>query len=169
MAKTPKGKKKKGQSSEPAADGRKLIATNRKARFLYEILETFQAGIVLMGPEVKSLRAGHCNLTDSYAVAEGSELYLLNCHISPYDPASFFNHEPLRKRKLLLHRREINKLIGKIAEKGLTVIPLQVYFQRGKVKVDIGLARGKRMHDKRETIKRRDLDREAAREMAGRG
>ncbi len=162
------GKKKKNKQEEMGADGYKLVASNRTARFKYEILETLQAGIVLVGSEVKSLRAGKCNLTDSYATPIRSELYLMNCHISPYDPANIMNHEPMRQRKLLLHRREINRLLGRITEKGLTVVPLKVYFINGRVKVDLGLARGKRLHDKRETIKRRDLDREAAREMSNR-
>lgn len=170
MAKSSKKKnsKKGANTNAPAGEHRKRVATNRQARFRYEILEKFQAGIVLVGSEVKSMREGSCTLSDSYAAAVGSEIFLRNCHISPYDPASQFNHDPTRPRKLLMHRREINRLIGKMAERGLTLVPLEVYFYNGKVKVDLGLGRGKSLYDKRETIKRRDQERDAAREMSGR-
>lgn len=160
---------KSGKKNQPQEEPRKIIATNRSARFKYEILETFQAGIALQGTEVKALRGGKCNLTDSYAACTDGELFLLNCHVGHYDAANRFNHAHMRKRKLLLHRREINRLIGKMSERGLTLIPLQVYFLDSRIKVDLGLAKGKSHYDKRETIKRRDQERDAAREMAGRG
>jgi SsrA-binding protein len=147
------------------ADGEKIIATNRKAHFHYEILEKFEAGMILVGTEVKSLREGKANLSDSYAIIQNNEAYLLNCHISPYPNAGPFNHEPLRTRKLLLHRNEINKLIGKTQEKGLTLIPLRLYFKKGKAKMEIGLGKGKKLFDKRETIKRREQDREMAKAL----
>jgi len=147
------------------AQGEKSIASNRKAHFNYEILEKFEAGISLVGSEVKSLRAGNANLSDSYAVIQNNEAFLLNCHISPYTQAGPFNHDPLRTRKLLLHRHEINKLIGKTQEKGLTLIPLRLYFKKGRAKVELGLGKGKKLYDKRETIKRREQDREMAKAM----
>ena len=143
--------------------GVKVICENRKARFHYEILEKFEAGMVLMGSEVKSLRDGRGNLADAYADIERDELYLLNSHIGKYPAANQFNHEEKRKRKLLMHRREIERLRGKIQEKGLTLIPLSLYFKEGKVKVSLGLGRGKKLHDKRETKKRRESDRELRR------
>jgi len=143
-----------------AAPTRKTLSTNRKARHEYEVLETFEAGIALLGTEVKSLRAGWANLQDSFAAVEGGEVYLVNCHISPYPGASVFNHDPLRKRKLLLHREEIRRLIGKVQEKGLTLIPLSVYLKGGKVKVELALARGKKLYDRREDLKERAIQRE---------
>ncbi|MFO1519426.1 MAG: SsrA-binding protein SmpB [bacterium] len=142
------------------AEGEKVIATNRKAHFNYEIVEKLEAGIALVGSEVKSLREGKANLSDAYAMIEKGEAYLYHCHISPYDNAGPFNHEPLRVRKLLLHRREIEKLIGKTQEKGFTLVPTKLYFKKGRAKVEIGLAKGKKLYDKRETIKRREQDRE---------
>jgi SsrA-binding protein len=141
--------------------GRRLIASNKKARHDYAILKTYEAGLVLAGTEVKSLRGGKAQLADAYATAEGGELFLYNFHISPYDPASRFNHDPMRKRKLLLHKREIRKLTGLVQKKGLTLIPLQVHFTRGYAKVVIGVARGKKEYDKRRAIAEKD----AAREM----
>lgn len=141
----------------------KVICQNRKAHFNYEILEKFEAGIVLLGSEIKSLRDGGGNLVDSYASVDSGELWLYHAHIAPYGPANQFNHEPTRKRKLLLHRQEIDRLVGKIQEKGLTLIPLSLYFSKGRVKVQLGLGRGKKAHDKRETIKRRDSDRDLSR------
>ena len=139
---------------------------NRKARFNYQILESFEAGIMLKGSEVKSLRAGRANLTDAYAITKGDEIFLLNLHISPYDPASLQNHEPTRTRKLLLHRKEINKLLVKIKENGLTMIPTKVYFNsRGIAKCEIALGKGKAQHDKRETIKKRESDRDMQRAL----
>lgn len=145
--------------------GKKLIAVNRKAGRDYEILESFEAGMVLKGTEVKSLREGHMSLKDSYARMQSGEMFLVNAHISPYSHGNLQNHDPLRERKLLLHKSEIKRLIGKTEEKGLTLIPLKVYFSRGCAKVELALARGKRSHDKRETIRRRDAEREIQREL----
>jgi len=150
-------------------DERKIIATNRRARFEYEVLERFEAGIALVGPEVKSLRAGKANLVDAYAVVRRGEVYLLNLHISPYAQASRENPDPRRERKLLLHRREIQRLAAKVAERGFTLVPLVLYWKGGRAKVELGLVRGKRMHDKRETIRRRETERELARAARGRG
>jgi SsrA-binding protein len=150
-------------------DERKIIATNRRARFEYEVLERFEAGIALVGPEVKSLRAGKVSLVDAYAVVRRGEVYLLNLHISPYAQASRENPEPRRERKLLLHRREIQRLAAKVAERGFTLVPLALYWKGGRAKVELGLVRGKRMHDKRETIRRRETERELARAARGRG
>lgn len=139
------------------SNGYKILTDNRKARYLYEILDTYEAGIELKGTEVKSIRAGRSNLQDGYALVRDGEVWLINVHISPYENTSnFFNHDPRRTRKLLLHRKEINKLIGQVEQKGLTLVPLKMYLKRGRVKVMIGLARGKKLHDKRETIRRRD-------------
>ena len=145
--------------------GTKLIAKNKKARFDYEISDRFEAGMVLTGSEVKSLRMGKANLTDSFAKINNGEVWLMNCHISPYPFSSYNNHEPLRPRKLLLHKREIQRLAGKINEQGYSLIPLALYFKEGKVKVDLALARGKKKHDKRESIKRRDQEREIERAL----
>jgi SsrA-binding protein len=136
------------------------IAENRKAFHDYHILETFEAGLVLLGTEVKSIREGNANLRDSFARVEGAEVWLYNAHVSPYSHRGSSDHEPTRRRKLLLHRREIRKLIGKTVERGLTLVPTRMYFKNGRVKVEISLARGKKAHDKRETIKRREADRE---------
>jgi SsrA-binding protein len=142
----------------------KVVATNRKAYHDYFIEEKFEAGIVLRGTEVKSLREGRVNLQDSYAsVAEG-EVFLHHCHISPYSHGNIMNHEPLRARKLLLHKKEINKLLGKTQQKGLTLVPLRIYFsKRGQAKVELGLAKGKKQHDRRESIKAREAGREVER------
>lgn len=142
-----------------------LIARNKKAYHDYEILEEFEAGIVLLGTEVKSLRGHRVNLKESYARFRGGELWLEGCHISPYSHGNLSNHEPLRARKLLLHRRELGKLLGKTTEKGLTIVPLSIYFKGGKVKLKVGLARGKRLHDKRETKRRREVEREVQAEL----
>jgi SsrA-binding protein len=144
---------------------RKLVVHNRKARRDYEILESFEAGMALKGTEVKSLREGRMSLKDSYATVQNGEVFLLNAHISPYSHGNVQNHDPLRERKLLLHKSEIKRLTGKTEERGLTLIPLKVYFLKGRVKVELALARGKRHHDKRETIKRRDAEREIEREL----
>ena len=138
----------------------RLLADNRKALHDYEILESFEAGVALLGTEVKSIRQGRVNLRDSYARVEGGEIWAFNVHISPYTHRGYVDHEPLRKRKLLLHKAEIRKLIGRTVEKGLTLVPLRMYFKNGHVKLAVGLARGKKSHDKRETIKRREVDRE---------
>jgi SsrA-binding protein len=137
-----------------------LIADNRKAFFDYHILDTFEAGIVLGGTEVKGIREGRANLRDSYARVESGEVWLYNVHINPYSHRGYVDHDPKRKRKLLLHRAEIRKLIGKTVERGLTLVPTRLYFKNGRVKVALALARGKQVHDKRETIKRRETDRE---------
>ena len=136
------------------------IAENRKAFHDFHLLETFEAGLVLLGTEVKAIREGRVNLRDSYAVVEKGEVWALNIHISPYSHRGSADHEPLRKRKLLLHKAEIRKLIGRTVEKGLTLVPLRMYFTRGKVKMAIGLARGKKAYDKRDSIKKREADRE---------
>ena len=151
---------------------RKLVATHRKARFEYEILETVEAGIALLGPEVKSLRAGNASLADAYAVVRRDEIWLVNAHVSPYAQASRENPDPRRERKLLLHRAEIDRLAGRVAERGLTLVPLQLYFRDGRAKVELALARGRRRHDKREAIREREeerLVRRAVRERGRRG
>ena len=145
------------------ASGHKIIAKNRKAFFSYEILDRFEAGIALLGPEVKSLRAGRLSLGDAYAQIRKGEVYLHNAHISPYEQAGRENPDPRRPRKLLLHRREIAKLVGKTSEQGFTLVPLSMYFKNGRAKVELGLARGKKQYDKRETIKKREQDREMSR------
>ena len=152
-------------------EAQKNIAENRKAFHDYHILETFEAGIVLVGTEVKAIREGSANLRDSFARLEDGEVWLYNVHINPYSHRGYADHEPTRRRKLLLHRQEIRKLIGKTVEKGLTLVPTRLYFKSGHVKVALALARGKQAHDKRETIKRREADREtraAVKERRGR-
>ena len=152
-------------SPKDRAEARHDIAVNRRARHDYHIDESYEAGIVLLGSEVKSLRAGKANLKDSYARIENGEMWLLNVHISPYAAASQFGHEPTRKRKLLLHAREIERLHGKVKERGFTLIPLRLYFKDGRAKVEIGLARGKKLYDKRESIREREMRREVDRAM----
>jgi SsrA-binding protein len=147
---------------------RKLIAQNRKARHDYAILDTYEAGIALTGTEVKSLRAGRASLVDGFATIDDGEIFLRNVHIPEYTQGSWTNHEPRRTRKLLLHRAEITRLIGKTHESGLTLVPLSLYFSEGKVKVEIALARGKRSYDKRQDLARRDADREVRRAMGRR-
>jgi SsrA-binding protein len=136
------------------------IAENRKAHHDFHLLETFEAGIVLLGTEVKAIREGRVNLRDSYARVEDGEVFLYNVNISPYSHRGYAEHEPLRRRKLLLHREEIRKLIGKTVEKGMTLVPVRFYFKNARVKVAVSLAKGKKEYDKRETIKRREADRE---------
>jgi SsrA-binding protein len=145
---------------EEREKAQRIIADNRKARHDYHILETFEAGVALLGTEVKAIREGRVNLRDSYARTQDGEVWMLNVHISPYSHRGYADHAETRQRKLLLHRHEIRKLIGRTAEKGLTLVPLQMYFKKGRVKVLVGLARGKQAHDKRETIRRREVDRE---------
>ncbi|MBI5299699.1 MAG: SsrA-binding protein SmpB [Deltaproteobacteria bacterium] len=145
--------------------GIKIIAENRKARFHYHFLETFEAGLVLQGSEVKSLREGKANLGDAYAIIQNGEVFLLKCHISPYAPAANLNHEPLRTRKLLLNRREIDKLIGGLEEKGLTLVPTKLYFKEGRAKVELALAKGKQLFDKRESLKKKESRRSISRAM----
>jgi SsrA-binding protein len=144
----------------------KVISDNRQARYLYEILETYEAGVQLTGTEVKSIRAGKVNLQDGYALIRDGEIWLINVHISPYTASGqYFNHEPRRTRKLLLHRQEIRKLIGKVEQQGLTLVPLKMYLKRGWVKVSIALGKGKKLHDKRESLKRRQDQRDMQRAM----
>jgi SsrA-binding protein len=157
----PRPQRAKADAPKPEPKGNdELLADNRKARHDYEILETLEAGMALLGTEVKAIREGRVNLRDSYAVVEKGEVWALNIHISPYSHRGYADHEPMRKRKLLLHKAEIRKLIGRTVEKGLTLVPLKMYFKGGRVKMAIGLARGKKAHDKRETIKKREADRE---------
>ena len=145
------------------------IADNRKAFHDYHILETFEAGIALLGTEVKGIREGQANLRDSYARVEKGEIWLFNVHINPYSHRGYVDHDPRRKRRLLLHKHEIRKLIGKTVEKGLTLVPTKLYFKNGKVKVAIALAKGKQDHDKRETLRRREVDRETRAAVKERG
>lgn len=142
------------------ADGIKIIVQNRKARHDFETLDTFEAGIELQGTEVKSLRLGKANLVDSYARVERGEVFLHNAHISQYTEGNRFNHDPVRKRKLLLHKSEINRLRGRVEEKGLTLIPLKLYFKRGRAKVELALAKGKREYDRRQDLAKRDAKRQ---------
>ena len=146
----------------------KIISTNRKAHHLYHILESYETGIALVGTEVKSLRLGRANLKDSYAMVKNGEVYLHNMHISPYDQAGRFNHDPTRTRKLLMHRREIKKLLGKTVERGLTLVPLKLYFKGNVAKVELALAMGKKIYDRREDIKDREVQRELRRVLKDR-
>ena len=155
--KKPKGAKKPG--------GNNVVATNRKARFDYSILETFEAGMVLTGSEVKSLRKGNCRLKDSYLVFRKLEPYIQSVYISPYSPAADRNHEPERRRKLLLNSGEIKKLIGQLRQKGLSCVPLKIYFKNNRAKVEMALVKGKKRGDKREAVKRKEMDRSARRAM----
>lgn len=143
----------------------KISLTNRRAFHDYEILEKLEAGLVLHGTEVKSIRQGKASFKDCYAKVFDGELWIVNMHITPYDHGGYSNHDPVRRRKLLLHKREIKRLIGKIEEKGLTLVPLQLYFKGGHVKVELGLARGKKLYDKRKDIAKRDVGRDAQREL----
>ena len=140
-----------------------IVARNRRARHEYHILDSWEAGLVLTGTEVKALRQGKANLADSYGVVNGGEVFLLNLHISPYEQGNQFNHEPTRTRKLLLHRKEIRRLIGAVERQGLTLVPLDLYFKRGVAKVTLALAKGKKLHDKRADDRRREDEREIAR------
>lgn len=147
-------------ASRPKSDEETLIADNRKAHFDYHVLETFEAGVQLLGTEVKGIREGKASLRDSYARIDKGEVWLFNVHINPYSHRGYVDHDPKRKRKLLLHAQEIRKLIGKTTERGLTLVPLRMYFKRGRVKVAIALVKGKQAHDKRETLRKREVDRE---------
>lgn len=147
--------------------GEKLICQNKKAFHNYSIEETYQAGVSLLGSEVKSLREGKANLGDSYGDIKRSEVFLVDAHISPYPQANRLNHDPLRTRKLLLHKKEIKRLIGKVEQRGYTLIPIKLYFVNGKVKVDLALAKGKKLFDKRETLKKRTMEREMERGRKG--
>lgn len=145
----------------------KIICQNKKARHDFHIVDTYEAGLVLKGSEVKSCRSARANLKDGYARIKNGEIFLINSHISPYTHANQLNHDPLRERKLLFHKREIKKLYGKIRERGFSLIPLKMYFKNGKVKVEMAVAKGKRLHDKREDIKRKDFAREVERNFRG--
>lgn len=147
------------------AEGIKVIAQNRRARHDYHIEDTIEAGLVLTGTEIKSIRAGRVNLKDSFARIQNGEVFLYNMHISPYEQGNRYNHDPLRTRKLLLHRREINKLIGLTKEKGYTLVPLKIYIKNGLAKLDLAIAKGKKLYDKREAMKKRDAEREAQRAL----
>ena len=148
-----------------AKDERKQIANNKKAYHDYFIDETYETGVVLHGTEVKSMRMGKCSIKESFIRIENGEVFVYGMHVSPYEKGNIFNKDPLRVKKLLMHKYEINKLAGKVAEKGYTLVPLQVYFKEGKVKIEIGLARGKKLYDKREDIARKDQRRETEREF----
>jgi len=165
------GKNKAAKKTARKSDAGRLLADNRKARYNYEIGETVEAGIILTGSEVKSLRAGRANIAESYASGEGGEMWLINAYIPPYDPAGRFNsHDPRRKRKLLLHRKQIGRLTGLRKQQGVTLIPLRLYFNdRGLAKLLISLASGKKQHDKRQTEKDRDWKREQGRVMRDKG
>ena len=144
--------------------GEKTVATNRKARFEYFILETYEAGLSLQGTEIKSIRAGQVSIAEAYVqIKNGREAWLVNCHVSPYEPASRFNHNPLRERRLLLSKKEILELWDQVRMKGLTIVPLRIYFVRGYAKIEIGVARGKKNYDKRQDIAKRDFERETSR------
>lgn len=146
-------------------ESQKLVANNKKAYHDYFIDETYEAGIVLHGTEVKSMRMGKCSVKESFIRIENGEMFVYGMHVSPYEKGNIFNKDPLRVKKLLLHKYEINKMAGKVAEKGYTLVPLQVYFKEGKVKVEIGLARGKKLYDKRADIAKKDIKREAEKEF----
>ncbi|HEY9699773.1 MAG TPA: SsrA-binding protein SmpB [Trichocoleus sp.] len=149
-----------------SSDGFKIVSDNREARYQYEILETYETGIELLGTEVKSIRQGKVNLRDGYALVRNSEVWLHNVHISPHETTNqVYNHDPRRTRKLLLHAQEIRKLIGSVEQKGLTLVPLKMYMKRGWVKLSLGLVRGKKLHDKREDLKRKQEKREIQRAM----
>jgi SsrA-binding protein len=147
----------------------KVVATNRRATHDYAILDRFEAGIALLGSEIKSVRAGQINLKEGYVLIEGRQAWLFNVHISPYDPASRANHDPLRKKRLLLHRKEILRLLEAQQQKGLAIVPLRIYLKRGLAKAEIGLGRGLKKYDKRQAIAKRDAEREMRRAFAGRG
>ena len=171
-----KKRKRSAKSSAPGKQDRpdrpdrpdkseKVVAENRKARHNYELLERLEAGLVLVGTEVKSARAGGVNLKDSYAAVRGGELFLMQAHINPYSHGTHENHEALRPRKLLLSKRELRRWIGKINERGFTVVPIRMYFKKGKLKVEVALARGKRLHDRRAAAKERDIERDVQAEL----
>lgn len=143
----------------------KVIATNRKARHDYFLIDTFEAGLMLKGSEIKSIRAGHISIKEAYVRTDGYEAWLINAHIAPYDPASSLNHDPLRDRKLLLHRKEISKLYDDTKQKGTTIVPTKVYLKKGRAKLEIATAKGKRNYDKRQTIAKRDAEREMRRAL----
>ncbi len=158
--------KEKSPRRDATASGERDASVNRAASHNYFLLEKFEAGIALRGTEVKSVRAGHANLKDAYGLVKDGELWLINAHIGPYEHGNIFNHEPLRTRKLLVHKKEVEKLIGKTQHKGLTLIPTRLYFRNGKVKVELALAKGKQHWDKRETERRKTADKEAREAIA---
>jgi SsrA-binding protein len=160
-------KDQRGKDDRKKAE--RIIADNRKARHDFHLLETFEAGVALVGTEVKAIREGRVNLRDSFARADGGDIYVHNVHIGAYSSRGYADHEPLRPRKLLLHRQEIQKLIGKTTERGMTMVPVQMYFKNGRVKIAISLAKGKKDYDRRETIKRREIDRETRAAVKERG
>lgn len=162
----PTGRPEKSSRRDPTASGQRDASVNRSASHNYFLLEKFEAGIALRGTEVKSVRAGRANLKDAYGLVKDGELWLINAHIGPYEHGNIFNHEPLRTRKLLVHKREVLKLIGKTQNKGLTLIPTRLYFRNGRVKVEMALAKGKQTWDKRETERRKTADKEARDAMA---
>jgi SsrA-binding protein len=166
MAKTARAKEVKKDAKE--APPIKVVSDNRRARFEYEIVQVYEAGIALTGTEVKSMRQGKANLQDAFARVEDGELWLYNCHVSPYDFGNRFNHDPVRKRRLLMRKKEILKIKSQLAEKGLTLIPLKIYFKRNWVKVDLALARGRQLYDKRENIAKRDTKRDLDRVVKSR-
>lgn len=166
MSKTKTKSKKKGASSL-GRDG-SIVASNKKARHEYSILETFEAGVALVGTEIKSMREGKASLVDAYATIDAGEVWLRGLHIPEYSHGSWTNHAPKRARKLLLHRREIDQLFGKTRDGNATLVPLSLYFNQGRVKVELAIARGKQVHDKRETLRRRTMEREAVREVGRR-
>jgi SsrA-binding protein len=156
-----KPEKPKSPPRDPTAAGQRDAAVNRAAGHRYFLLEKFEAGVVLTGTEVKAIRAGRANLKDAYGLVKDGELWLLNAHIGAYEHGNIYNHEPLRTRKLLVHQEELRKLLGRTQQKGLTLIPTRLYFKRGRVKCELAVAKGKQLWDKRETLRRRDADREA--------
>lgn len=151
--------------SNGRADGKQVVVRNRKARHEFHILETYEAGLVLRGPEVKSIREGRASLAEAFARVDNGEVWLYGMHVTPYDPASRWNVDPTRPRKLLLKASEIRRLVGAVQEKGLALVPLELYFRRGYAKIELALARGKKLHDRRETLKRRAHEREMEREL----
>ncbi|OFX23341.1 MAG: SsrA-binding protein [Anaeromyxobacter sp. RBG_16_69_14] len=157
---------KGGGKAKGAADGTKVIATNRRARFEFQVEDTYEAGLALTGSEVKSLRAGNLSLSDAYAQPRGVELFLVNCRIGEYGPAAFFGHAPLRDRKLLMKREEIDKIRGKVEQRGYTLVPLSIYFKQGWAKVELGLAKGRKHEDRRDAIAERETKREMDRAMS---
>jgi SsrA-binding protein len=154
-------------AADAEAPGIHIVVRNRRARHEYEVLEKHEAGLVLTGTEVKSLRAGKANLQDAFARFDGGELWLHNLHISPYEQGNRFNHDPLRPRKLLLQRRELRKLVGQVEQQGLTLVPLDIYFRRGIAKITLALVRGKKLHDKRDDLRKKDAEREMERAYKG--
>lgn len=148
-------------------DGRKVVARNKKAFYEYHILDTWEAGLALTGPEVKSIRGGKVSLAEAFGRVDGGEVWIYGMHVSPYDPASRWNADPERPRKLLLHRQEIRRMIGAVQEKGLTLVPLDLYFRNGRAKLTLALARGKKLHDKRQALKDKDVKRELRRAAKG--